>query len=677
MTKVKAKILIILTAVLLVFLAAVMPFSLISKTYATNSEIKFDDTNVLDDLKSSSVNGKPFNINNYPFDSTGKVKKPQVLNFVEYCYSFKINMQGNYGTYIYFYNPQGLNLNVNSLNNKVQMAVSYDNDGLPKDYDKFSLKFLSKSEESNYKNLFYKFKVIDKIGADGKTILQRVNSNERRYDVSGVELVTVGQQNAIDYPVAGSFKFTGYVKGYGADSNAESNLISTVNELETIELDVRSTNFRTQSSAVGADHRNELNSVYFSVDNSILDKYGKLQKIKAMWYEYKTAPIIVTQNKGLYDTLQNYMGKTLQGGYDSALPYKLGYERNHISTTPTLIVDYGWSYNVKLQSSGNAFITSKDVCNQLCYSFYTNGKSAKDYSIPSKDMANYIYNYDKSFNKGTLDIKSGKISADLFTDSVDSGRTRGENCVEIDADGKYDLFSYNSANSGFWDKVGDYGFWDTLFGKVPTDDSIIGIKPIYAVTDSDVSANNNAIANNLLINENGIDDVGIKGNADYVQGFKSYYENSKKDNKTTYLFRFAVTDYFSGLLYGENANERPVVMKDESYKAQESVFLDFDIIQLTFNKDGVYHVIPVVANPIDIINGIDPPIQFDGVDWWKIILMVLVLIIVLVLIAPLLPHIISFVFWLIKFAFSILLFPFKAIAKAVKKSNNKSREVKK
>ena len=31
--------------------------------------------------------------------------------------------------------------------------------------------------------------------------------------------------------------------------------------------------------------------------DSLLEKYGKLQKIKAEWYEYKTAPIVVVSDR--------------------------------------------------------------------------------------------------------------------------------------------------------------------------------------------------------------------------------------------------------------------------------------------------------------------------------------------------------------------------------------------
>ena len=46
---------------------------------------------------------------------------------------------------------------------------------------------------------------------------------------------------------------------------------------------------------------------------------------------------------------------------------------------------------------------------------------------------------------------------------------------------------------------------------------------------------------------------------------------------------------------------------NQAYIAQQSVFVDFDIIQLTFNDKGTYTVIPVVSNPIDIVDPITPP----------------------------------------------------------------------
>jgi len=198
-------------------------FSVPNVAYAESGGNNYDKTNVLDDLKSSN----DFDILKYPYNEKDDIK---VINFVEYCYSFKANMRSNYGLYIYVYNPKGLNLSTSEKMNKIQMATKYGDDGKPIDYTKFSLEFLSKSEDDNYKNLFYKFKVIDK-KINNTTFAERVNSLQRRYDVSGIEIATYGHSNATDYPVNGTYYFTGYAEGYGVDSNSKCTLKSTVDYL--------------------------------------------------------------------------------------------------------------------------------------------------------------------------------------------------------------------------------------------------------------------------------------------------------------------------------------------------------------------------------------------------------------------------------------------------------------
>ena len=405
--------------------------------------------------------------------------------------------------------------------------------------------------------------------------------------------------------------------------------------------------------------------MYFSVDNSLLEKYGKLQKIKAEWYEYKTAPIVVVSDKGIYDTLNGYVGKNI-GEHTDGLRYSLGYDRNVISSQYSTIINYGWSYNVDCYSSvglSTFVVDSADICPLLPYLFYTGGTSVSDYNIPTETLKQWIYTYDKSANNGYLPIKNGQISADLFMDSVDDGRTLGYNCVEIDASEKYDLLSY-SQNHGFWDKVCDYGFFSTLFGKVPTDNNVYGIEPIYAVKDEDMSYDNNGISSTLLVDKNDVD------------GFKEYYNTAKAQDKTTFLFRYAVTDYFAGAVdIDDSQSTNGLLIKDKAYMAKETVFMDFDIIQLTFNRDGVYHVIPVVSNPIDVVGAITPPVEFDGNNWWIIVLILIVVIIALILLAPILPTIIGFlikvIVWIGKGLWWLICAPFKLIGLLIEKIKEK------
>ena len=117
-------------------------------------DVKMDSSNVIDDLQNSTVDGVSFDISNYAFDES---RQTQVFMFAEYCYSFYSNRQGNYGLYVYVWNPQGLHFKINSALNMVSMRAG-DNDG--NGYTKYMLLYLNQCELPNYEGLFLKFKVM-------------------------------------------------------------------------------------------------------------------------------------------------------------------------------------------------------------------------------------------------------------------------------------------------------------------------------------------------------------------------------------------------------------------------------------------------------------------------------------------------------------------------------------
>ncbi len=660
---------------LILVLCTVIPVQGISGVaYAAENTASFDSTNVLDDLLSSTVDGKSFDLKAYPYNELGSL---QVINFVEYCYSYKRNMQTNYGLYLYVYNPQGLNLSTNSKQNKVQMAVAYNSTGEVARYEKFNLEFCSRAEESNYKNLFYKFKVVDK-RVDGKTFIERVNSNERRYDISGLELLTYGQQNATEYGVGGTYKFTGYVKGYGPDATAKSTLSCVVENLETLALEVHPTNYRTNLSNLGKDHYNEVNSVYFSVPERVYNTYGFLQKIRAEWWEYKTKMAAVTSNRDFYNQMMQYVGKDV-GDHDGSVPVYLysGYagQAGGAIGAPT-IHNYYWTYNVDLSTRYTKLGTVSEIHNCgnvasiLPYAFYSpvvGIDSVFDFlysdpiagDVESTQVAEWIYNYKNNLGHGYIDCNGREISADLFEDAVDSGRTRGYNDKTIDLSDTFNLNSYDS-NHSWWDKLWDYGFsWPQTNGDYSN------VSPIYEIQSNDLVGTNSAVSDKLLVNEND------------VTKLQAYYAAEKIKGNRVVLFRFAQTDYYSAPAFTphtENLNNT------DTYVAQETVFFDFDIIELTFNKDGVYHVIPVVASPIDVINGFTAPAV--ELEWWKILLGIILLIILLVLLAPIMPYIIRALIWVISLPFKFVKWIIKSAkeykkAKAPETSVSKQLKVKK
>ncbi len=622
--------------------------------------VPFEQSNVLDDLRASTVNGQPFNLSAYPFDENGS---PHLINFVEYCYSFRGNMRNRYGLYVYIYNPQGLNIVENSNQNKIQIGTYTDDDG-NLHYEKFRLEFVNKSESPDYKGLFYKFKVIDRVTENGKKIVENVNSNERKYCVSGFELLTQGQQNATEYGVGGTYVFTGYCQGYGPAPEAESTLSCTAENLETLELEVHHTYFRTNVSNLGKDHFSEINTVYFSVPDRVFKTYGNLQKIRAEWWEYKTKMAAVTSNQDYYNKLLQYIGTDI-GEYDAGVDNYLysGYSATGGTTIGSPLINrFDWTYNQDLSTKKSAIgtITEINYCdrvsNILPLVFYSPAVDLDTvfkflYSKPiagnveSSVVTEWIYNYSNSLGHGYVDYNGRQISRDLFEDSVDPGRTMGYNDKTIDLSDTFDLMSYDS-NHSWWDKLWDYGFsWPQ------TDGDYTNVSPIYEVKASDLVGSNAQISANLLVN------------ADDVSALQAYYATESAKGNHVILFRFASTDYYSAPAFRKGFTGS--INNTDTYVAQQTVFLDFDIIELTFNKDGVYHVIPVVSSPIDVINGYDAPAT--EFQWWKVLVALLFAILLLIILMPAIPYIAKAIWWFISF-------PFKLIGGAVKKAKERKRE---
>ena len=600
-------------------------FTAVQPTFAIASEreVKFDKTNVLDDLRSSVG----FDILDYPYSSADKM---EIISFVEYCYSSKANMLDNYGLYIYIYNPMGKNIDEKSDANMIEMAVAYDKDGVPCEYAKLELKFCSKVEEYNYKNLFYKFKVVDK-EINGKTFYDRVNSNQRRYDVSGIELLTIGESLPTEYGVGGTYLFTGYTKGYGPDVNAESNLLCEVNQLETIELDVHNTYYRT--GEYEKNRRHDLTSVYFAVPNKFFEEYGKLQRIKAEWYEYETTPICITSNNTVYEMLYYKLGENTYENPTNSLQLYTGYQS---MVGPNGNYDkYDWAYNCDYTSAIN------ESCKRICYLFFArNGFS--NFVLSEGTFNYYIKNYTKSYHDGYVNIAGKSYSHDLFEKELSPERQAipyvGEDIhhklVDFDANNTFDMLSYDETHSG-WQK-----FFAGIFGLSPNDvdQSYKGVSPIKIVTEEDMQKSN--IPATLLINKDKEDE------------FKTFYDKSVREGKTVVLFRFAQTDYINlpVIAYDkfEGKNLSGGYGKD-TYIVRESVFMNFDVIQLTFNKEGENMVIPVVNSPIDIYNDITLP--SDGLSIRQILLMVLVLLLFAVILVAILPSVVNGIIWLVSLPF--------------------------
>ena len=597
----------ILVLLIISLLIPLTAFNIPSVAYAADgAAVNFDSTDVMDDLNGSALNGVPFNVADYPYDKEGEL---QVLGFVEYCYSEYENLRGNYGLYVYIYNPALLDIATGTGSNRIEMATEYNEDGTPATYNKFALQFCGVSDGVEA-NRFWKFKI-----ADSAYFLDKVNVNARSYYVSGVEIQPYGSEPPVELPVKMQYIWTGFAEGYG--SEAAGSLKCDPRKLETIDLEVQHTSYITGMSSLGNGHYNQIHTAYFAVPNYYFENYGRLQKIFAEWYEYKLKNMLVTRDQDLFNLASQHIDHGL-GEYanDESLPnlYKIWFGLQETNTQYSRFWEAEWAYNEtnhNYDAGGINYIYNIDeeqhILPLVFYSELDDPYEIFEFlnkyfktagGVDSNEVLDAIYAYSNDLGNGYVDPIDRKISKDLFYDYVDDGRIYGFQQREVDFDDTFELDSYDS-NHGWWDKLLDFG----IFGKPEDTGEDLTVQPIYEVKETDLNENDEEVADRLYISERDVDT------------FRAYY-NKYKNTHHIILFRFANTDYLSraaGYWLDRNGDEKLTnderISEDQTqaYVCSETVFLNFDIISLTFNDNGEYRVFPVVSDPIDVVGDIESP----------------------------------------------------------------------
>ena len=587
----------ILVLLIIFLLIPLTAFNVPSVAYAADgAAVNFDSTDVMDDLNGSALNGVPFNVADYPYDKAGEL---EVLGFVEYCFSEYENLRGNYGLYIYIYNPALLDIATGTGSNRIEMATEFSEDGTPSAYNKFALQFCGVSDGVEA-NRFWKFKI-----ADSAYFLDKVSVNARSYYVSGVEIQPYGTENARELKIATQYVFTGFAKGYSQESSEQSTLKGSAEMMETVEISGlldRQTVYRTDMSNPNITSHNQVNGVYFALDDELVERYGKLQRIKAEWWEYRTTPIIVTNNQDIANAIDEWLG-ILMGTYNSSLSYGIstGYYY-HSNPGFTSVVNYSWTYNMNLNKSGTIYTTgyvSDEICETLAWILYENASSLdNNYNVDSSKLVEFMEAYDDRYPNRVINDDGVKYNSDLFSTNVGDGRKAGHNVYEFDAEDdelEFKVFDPDDHTYTSWERLMAAFGW-----SAESSTALAGQSPILLIDKSNYytmfAGSSKEISDRLLISET------------EINKFKDYCEREiLKNGNTVVHFRFACTQYDAAEAEIWNDNGRGGMVDCDAFMAQQNVFLNFDIISLTFNDDGEYRVLPVISDPIDIVSGLTGP----------------------------------------------------------------------
>lgn len=327
---------------------------------------------------------------------------------------------------------------------------------------------------------------------------------------------------------------------------------------------------------------------------AITDKYGdNLYAVSANWYQAKTAPILVTDNATIYNAIKPYEGYDV-GAYDATVPYQLVSDKVTTTGVYTSYQNYFHSsYNFNEEEANTIYVVlnNKFYSNieipMVCNVHKVNNLVNDIYG--GKELEDFIYAYNKTQNKGTFSLGDYSISKDLFEGDISFVPAHIDNSGNYN----YNLLSYDSSKTGW------KSFWDKITGTMKdlnTSEEHLDIVPIRQVSVADLSSAN--ASSELLINTGDLSEV-----SDYV---------TAAGEDKTYLFRFAADDYYNIPMHGYYAAD------EKAYIAQETVYLDFKVIDLTFYQNGEYMVVGAVSNPLNIIADITPPLDVKNstLPWW-------------------------------------------------------------
>ncbi|MFA6755641.1 MAG: hypothetical protein WCR97_03945 [Bacilli bacterium] len=566
--------------------------------------LSFDDSYVLDDLYSS----EQFDILDYVTDTNNKTLEP--IDFVEFGYDSKKNLN-NYALYLYLYNPSLIEYDFDSDLNKIELSFGNNS------YNKYSLEFLNKSDDSKF--LKYKINLNDSTISNLKESLV----NEKRlYQISGYEVLIVGNKNPTEYKLGGTFTYTGFGKGLNADDLNTSTLAHSVEDIETLSLDTTYTYWRKANDENNFD---QIDSVYFSIPDSTLDKYGNLQGIKFEYDRERLTPGFVLRDS-TYDIFKNWVGAKIT---ETNRP---NYELWEFSTDDSTQYSYGV----------NSF-------NEMPILF--NGESSPlDYKISCNELEEYLYDYKKSYFDG---YGYNNLSNDLFCNdkklylekTIDS-TVYGKQTRDLNSVDKVSFTSDNfDINNSFWSSL------SRALGIINTSTYIYDC--LEKIDDS--------------ILDKTSDDYFV--NSEDFSNLKTSFKTNKVNSNSTYLLRFANSNYFQNEVYDHKIGDLTYEGVD-GYVFREDVYLGFDIIQLTFVKDGVSYVIPVVMDPTNLIADVE---YIDVEQTWLKVLKIILAIVCGILLIWLLSKIFSLFGISFKDIFNtIFVKPVKWIKKKI--SSNKRRK---
>lgn len=557
---------------LCLFLAAVSIFSLILPAFAADgeqgSQIKTDV-----DLSKSTISedfvkvfGGEFKVEDYPYNPLDVQEKNIYLIT---CVENYVHDKRKSEMYFYLYNPTKKVIDTDSENNKVRASYSRNEDELS--YGDYNLTFVNSDSDG----VLMKFKV--------KSFFTDLafDQSERYYSIAGVELVTQGEPDGtiIDYGVGRDFTFRDNENGF---------VMQGWQERTVVETEVKHTYYRLHSK----DDYNvafDMQSVYFSVPNEVIDKYGYLKALTAQWEECQVYPFFVVNNSEIAEAVKEYVLKKEQDDPALQFAWDLDYFTS-IFLDGTFLTTFNYGYNYKVDGCFHHSV-NKDVL--IGGSFYEaeGWGDGQVVTIPASKVT----------------AAQNELGWDDYNFQFIDKSNYGENKKYFEIYDTSDPFSFlaPTLNLELRESIVFRNLLDESFKEYPE-----LYAPLHAVSAEDLNLSDKEFSSKYLVHLDDVADI------------KSRYSN----DETLYILNYSITPYraYNDVFFCEELE----VMEDKDFEcivAETTAIRNFDLIEAEFNENGVVTILPFVSNPTNFVPGITAESRKDSKPpLWFVVLIICV-----------------------------------------------------
>lgn len=382
------------------------------------------------------------------------------------------------------------------------------------------------------------------------------------------------------YGIGGEWTYSGTTAG--GDLTSDSTMISVIG------LELKPLVYRGDALNGAYD---QINSVYFSIPEDFEEENGKITKILCTWTEYDSGWILGCKTQDVYDLLKGAVGKKLTD-HDSNFPSIIG------STGSPNLYTFAWN---RYPYSDDGVVNFADTLQWLVK---YDGSKATYGAMLDTDLEAQMEALWEAYCKGETNyfsIGGKKQTIDIMSDQ--------------------NFTVKNNDPNARW--------WQVIFGKDVTETNNQAFQRVTNEALKDPEAQ-------LFVDKS------------YKDELSEALKEATDKNKDLMVLHFASCDYYSIPVVGNGNLWKPGTWvndgKEDMYACKEQVYMGFDIIQFTCEKDGENVVVPVAATPINVIGDLQFFNKMKDVPKWVIILIAIILIaVVLFLCPPLLPILVKVV----------------------------------